>query len=128
MPHLTQSPNVVRKLLRTHLFIASMNIFFDFELDSNLEQPTNPNNLVFNELRSFFDARYKVLGSEIKDEQKEDEVSFVVLSFKEHGVETYFFNISTQLQEKLKDCITQSDYEYIMDKTWHRIIAEIRKN
>lgn len=105
-----------------------MHIFFDFELDDKIEQPINPKNFVYEELRSFFMARYKVLEEEIDNFQQENEIAFVVLHLKNEGLETQGFNIPEHLKGKLKDCITEDDFNYITDKIWYKVLEEKRKN
>jgi hypothetical protein len=39
-----------------------MEIYFDWELDDKLEQPKNPNHVVFTTLRDFAKGRYGVLN------------------------------------------------------------------
>ena len=42
-----------------------MDIYFDFELDDNADQPEDPKNLVYESLRQFVQTRYRVLDDQI---------------------------------------------------------------
>ena len=102
---------------------------FDWEVDDKVEQPVNPKNLVYEELRAFFKTRYKVLEEEINSFQKENEIGFVVIVWHDDGaVETKGFNIPPHLKDKLRNCISEDDMNYIMDVIWLKIQDEKRKN
>ena len=106
-----------------------MQIFFEWELNDNAEQPKNPNNLVYKELREFLTVRYKPLMEEIDAAQNEDEIAFVVFKWHEGGdVELQDFNVPVRLRDKLRGCISESDMDYIINKIGRIIEQENKKN
>jgi hypothetical protein len=106
-----------------------MEVFFDWELDEKLEQPLSSRKFVFEDLRTFIKSRYKVLEEQIDNLTTPDKPAFVAVITHDNGaIETKAFNIATHLLPKLKECITESDMNYIIDVIWQKVQEDKRKN
>lgn len=103
-----------------------MEIFFDWELDDNVEQPLHK--WVYEDLRAFIKGRYKPLEEEV-EMRKEGEVAFVAFIWNEDGsIENKFYFIPPDLAEKLKSALTQEDMNYIMDVIGEKIDNKSKEN
>jgi len=106
-----------------------MEVYFDWELDDKLEQPLNSRKFVFDELKTFIKTRYKPLEEQIDSLQPPDQPAIVVVITHDNGaIETKAFNIATHLLPKLKECIIESDMNYIIDVIWQKVQEDKRKN
>lgn len=104
-----------------------MEIFFDWELDENAEQPIQK--WVYEDIRAFLKTRYKPLEEKIDEIQPANQPPFVVFVWHNNGdVELKDFNIPKELREKLKDCITESDMDYIMETIGRKIDKKGNEN
>ena len=100
---------------------------FDWELDHTLKQPRDK--VVFNELREFIRTRYRPLEAQIDSLQKDGQMAFVVIICHDDGaIETQGFNIPTHLTDKLKDCITESDMNHVINVIGRKIQDQKNKN
>ena len=109
------------------LFLRRMEIFFDWELDKNLQQPIHK--WVYEELRTFLKVRYKPMEDEIDAAQKENEIAFVVFIWHESGdVELRPFNIPAHLEKKLMSSISHDDMDYIMNRIGQNIDKKSNEN
>ncbi len=91
-----------------------MQIFFDFELDNNIQQPKDPNNLVYQKMRKFVKERYSVLEDKIDLYQKEDEFAMAVICLEIEGIRIITNNIPPELKDKFESCISEDDIDYIL--------------
>jgi hypothetical protein len=98
-----------------------MEIYFDFELDENVDQPKDPENIVYKTLREFVKTRFRLLEPELDASRPPMEPALVVLSMKDAGLETAFFNLTDDQIEKLKGCFTEDDFTYISRVIWNKI-------
>ena len=101
------------KILAEIMLYWGMELFYDFELDNSNKSFTPNQKLLHSEIRDFINQRYSVLDDEIKMSQDLDNPSYAVLIFAEEGFQILFFNIEVHLIEKLKDCVTDDDMNYI---------------
>ena len=94
-----------------------MEVYFDWELDDKAEQPQDPNRLwVYENLRDFLKGRYKPLEEQIDAGTTPDRPAFVVFIWHDSGdVELKMWDINSPLLEKVRDSLTQSDMDYIME-------------
>ena len=105
-----------------------MEVYYDFELNEKLEQPKNPDNIVLKTLREFAKVRYKVFEDEIDSIQPKDNPAFIVLGMHNGTLEINQFNIPPHLVDKVRDCISEDDFNYITDVLLTKMNEEIRKN
>lgn len=109
-----------------------MEIFFNWELDDKVEQPLEDRKWIYDEIREFLKARYRPLEERIDIAVSEAglPVSAVVFVWHDTGdVELKPINIPTEYEQKLKECISYKDMEFIMEKIGGRIDdIESKKN
>ena len=105
-----------------------MEVYYDFELNEKLEQHKNPNNVVLTALRDFVKSRYSVLKEDIEKDNLDKESCFIVLSISNGGLGITQFNIPPHLVDKVKNCITKDDFDYITNVLLAKMNEQIREN
>jgi hypothetical protein len=105
-----------------------MDIYFDFELDDNADQPEDPKNLVYETLRQFVQTRYRIFDDQLYANCTEDDRPFCVLLLETEGLIIKYVDLEEPLLTKVQECITDEDFGYISNVIWKRIQAEKRKN
>jgi hypothetical protein len=99
-----------------------MDIYFDFELDDNVEAPKDHNNLVHKGIKDFVKARYAPIWDEVRESTQSNELPpYVVLYMSNEGLGIKRFNIPPELDAKLKECFSEEDLDYITNVLWHKI-------
>ncbi len=96
-----------------------MEIYFDWELDKELEQPIHK--WVYEDLRKFMKERYALLDEEI-ERRKEGEAAFIAVIWHDDGsIETRHYNIPPDLSQKLNEALNQDDMDFIMEMVGRKI-------
>lgn len=91
-----------------------MKILFDFEIDDALERPAGKTNLFFTEVKSFVNARFRLLEDEINSLLDKGDIAIVILSLEGDAFIFYFHNITKRLSDKLLGSINTADFEYLL--------------
>jgi hypothetical protein len=102
-----------------------MEIYFDFELDEKLPQPsTTKQYIIADGLREFVRSKYGVLEEQIDSRQTENAVAFAVLYAPREGLQIKFGNIPDDLLPKIQTCLSLQDIELITDILYN----DLKKN
>jgi hypothetical protein len=105
-----------------------MDVYFDFELNRNANQPENANILVYQMIREFVQSRYRVLDDELYANCTEDNRPFCVLLLEPEGLIIRYVDIEEPLLTKVQECISEVYFRYIADVIWKKIQSEKRRN
>ncbi|HWJ30147.1 MAG TPA: hypothetical protein VNS32_26660 [Flavisolibacter sp.] len=98
-------------------------------MDDEVEQPKDPKNLVYEELRRFYNDRYKVFDDEFKRiELITGNPPFAGLTVTGNGVEVELFSIPDDLSKKMDECITQQDFDYITEVILRKIREQEKRD
>ena len=104
-----------------------MEVYFDWELDDKVKEPLHK--WVYEDLRTFIKSRYKLLEEKIDNATDENHPAFVGVIWHEDGsIEIRPFNIAEQFREKLANCLSYEDMDYIMETIGRKIDSKGSEN
>ncbi|MEZ5034704.1 MAG: hypothetical protein R2796_06925 [Chitinophagaceae bacterium] len=101
-----------------------MEIFFDWELDEKVEQPIEDRKWIYDEIREFLKSRYRPLEERIDIAVSVAglPVSAIVFVWHDNGdIELKPINIPSEYEQKVKECLSYEDMDFIMEKIGRRI-------